>query len=80
MLASKVAASLGGRLLGDDVAISHVAPLTHAHRGALSFVIWPQDIRRAKKSCASCLIMPLEVAADYADVLKFIADHHRGFL
>jgi UDP-3-O-[3-hydroxymyristoyl] glucosamine N-acyltransferase len=70
MLASGLAKILGGRLLGDDSMITKVSPLLHALPGDVSLVIWPQNIRQAKFTQASCLITDINVAADYAHLLS----------
>jgi|SRR5579871_4089130 len=67
MRASEIAQTLDGRLLGDDLSLSAIAPLIDAASNDLAFVIWPKDIRAAKKSLAGCLMAELSVAADIAD-------------
>lgn len=70
MRASELAATLGGRLLGEDCVLTGVAPLKRAGVGDISCIIWPQDIRSAKKTSASLLITTIDRAADYADELS----------
>lgn len=55
-----------GRLLGDDCIIEGVSSLYDAMPSDLSFVIWPQDFRLAKKTRAGVMVTDLAFAADYA--------------
>lgn len=66
MLARTLASVLNGRFIGDDVSVSAIAHLFCAQRDELAFVIWPQDIRVAKKTKAACIIVNLDIAAEYA--------------
>src|SRR5580698_2569204 len=66
MRAIELAAKVNGRLLGGDAEFHSIALLLDATYGDVSFVIWPKDINRAKKSHASLLITTVEIAADYA--------------
>ncbi len=67
MWATDIAATVGGRLLGENRNISRIKPLMDAEAEDLSFVIWPKEIRKAKKSRAGCLVAELSVASEYAD-------------
>lgn len=70
MLISSLAKLLQGRLLGEDAIVSRIATLTDADSTAFSFIIWPKDIRLAKRSRAGCIIAELGVVAEYADQLS----------
>jgi UDP-3-O-[3-hydroxymyristoyl] glucosamine N-acyltransferase len=65
-----IATLIKGRLLGDDVVVTGISALDIATAGDLSFVIWPQDIRFAKKSRAGLIIADVAFAADYADLVN----------
>lgn len=58
---------LQGRLLGEDRLIRRLSPLHTALVGDMALVIWPTDIRAAKKTQASLLVMDMATAADHAD-------------
>lgn len=68
MWLSEIANALGGRLLGDDKFVFGIEPLFCAEVTDLSLVIWPKDIKFAKKCRAGGLILELDVAADFADL------------
>src|SRR5580704_3061808 len=67
MRAHELAKALGGRLLGSDVNLLRLAPLSFAGASDLALVIWPKDIRKAKRTKAGCLIAEIAIAAEYAD-------------
>lgn len=66
MHARDLASYLSGRLIGDNVYIRCIAHLYSAQSESLSIVLWPKDIRAAKKTNASCLLIDLPTAAEYA--------------
>ena len=69
MQACELKTYLSARLLGDDVALKGLNAIDLASDGDLSFIIWPQDIRKAKNTKASCLVMSMDIAANWADEL-----------
>lgn len=66
MLASEIARLVDGRLLGEDVAVDGIDSLVDAGPAQLSSIIWPKDIRLAKKTKAGLLLCSIDHAADYA--------------
>lgn len=56
--------------MGDDILIEKLAPLYCANEGDLSVVAWSKDTRLAKNTRASCLLVPISWAADYADEIN----------
>lgn len=58
---------MGGRLLGDDGFATGIKPLYAACPQDLSVLAWPKDIRLAKITKASAIIISSDWAADYAD-------------
>lgn len=67
MLISQLQAYLSARLLGEDREIKKINAIDLATDEDVSFIIWPQDIKFAKTTNASCIICSLEVAAHWAD-------------
>lgn len=67
MRAHDVAKMLCGRLLGDDVLIDGIASLPDATPVDLSFILWPKDIRAAKKARAAAIVADVASAAEHAD-------------
>lgn len=65
MLASDIARMINGRLIGDDVCCTRLAPLFQANLDDLTILAWPHDIRLAKKNTYAAIIMPMDWAADY---------------
>lgn len=67
LTASELAARVGGRIVGDgSVAIQSVADLERASEGEIAYVEDEKVFDLAKKSRASCLIVPLGAAIDSA--------------
>jgi UDP-3-O-[3-hydroxymyristoyl] glucosamine N-acyltransferase len=66
MLASKIAQALGGRLILEDVELLRIAPLFSAGPFDLSVIMWPKDIRLAKKSQAGAVLIDLAMASEFA--------------
>lgn len=54
-------------MLGDDGEISGIKPLSSAGKEDLSFILWPKDIKKAKKTNARCVIGELGLISYYAD-------------
>lgn len=73
MWASDLASKIDARMLGNDIAFFSVASLLDATAEDISFIIWPKDINKAKRSKASVLITNIDVAADYAHELSATA-------
>lgn len=68
MKASLLAKKLKGRFLGDDEDVFFIEPIFKAKKSHLSFMLWPTDIKWAKKS-NSILITTPRLAADFLDEL-----------
>lgn len=56
--------------MGDDITLKGLNAIDLSNNGDLSFIIWPQDIRKAKNTKASCLVMSMDAAANWADELS----------
>lgn len=69
MLGSALALKLNGRLLGEDREFSSLKPIFLAKEEHLSFMLWPQDIKHAKKS-KSLLITTIDLAANFLDEIN----------
>lgn len=67
MRSSEVAKALNGRLLGEDADLFQARPLFLAGPNDLSAILYPKDIRLAKKSTAGALLADIATAAEYAD-------------
>lgn len=67
MLISQLQAHLSARLLGEDGIINKINSIDLAIAQELAFIIWPQDIKYAKSTKASCVVCSVEVAAHWAD-------------
>lgn len=67
MLISQLKNYLSARLLGEDGVIKAINAIDLATQEELTFIIWPQDIKLAKNTKASCIVCSLEVAAHWAD-------------
>ena len=70
MRAKEVTAALNGQLFGEDLFIEGVASLKDASVNDMSLIMWPQDIRWAKTSRAGVVLLSMDYAADYADVIN----------
>src|SRR6266513_1103951 len=62
----ELAASLGGRVIGDGtIVIVRVNSLVTASGGEIAYVEDEKLFEFAKRSCASCLIVPVAAAIDF---------------
>lgn len=84
MRSSEIAQALGGRLLGKDDDLLQAAPLFMAQAFDLSAILYPKDIRWAKRSNAGAILTDVATAADYADEIPspliVIEDYFDAFL